>query len=161
MERTKKTINNIFVPWSSSLYRQRTSSHDLRHDNQSTFPLRALTPSFPCFLIVNIDSSHMDGSHWIGLGIFKDALEIFDPLGFNILNWPRIPCGLLDFLHNFSRSRNVKILPRIQSDSSMLCGIFSIYYVIRRKTATFDTCLNCFNFENFVVNDGVVCNFFK
>ena len=117
--------------------------------------------SFPCFLIVNIDSSNMGGSHWIGLGIFKDTLEIFDPLGFNILNWPRIPTGLLDFLHNFSRSRKVKILPRIQSDSSMLCGIFSIYYVIRRKTATFDTCLSCFNFENFVVNDGVVCNFFK
>ena len=117
--------------------------------------------SFPCFLIVNIDSSNMTGSHWIGIGIFKESIEIFDPLGFNIFNWPRIPHGLHEFLHGFSVSRRVKIIPRIQSDSSFLCGLYSIYYVIRRKTASFETCFKCFNFKNFIVNDGIVCNFFE
>ena len=117
--------------------------------------------SFPCFLIVNIDSSGMDGSHWIGIGILRDTIEIFDPLGFDIFNWSRVPCGLLDFLHNLSVSRHVKTIPRIQSDSSKLCGIFSIYYIIRRKTTSFESCFKCFNLKNFTINDGVVCNFFK
>ena len=117
--------------------------------------------SFPCFLIVNIDSHNMDGSHWIAIGIFRDTIEIFDPLGFNIFNWSRVPCGLFDFLHSFSVSRHLKIIPRIQSDTSHLCGLYSIYYVIRRKTASFETCFKCFNFKNFTVNDGIVCNFFK
>ena len=53
--------------------------------------------TFPCFLISNIDTRNMKGSHWIGLGIFKDRVEIFDTLGFNVFNWSRVPCSLLNF----------------------------------------------------------------
>ena len=42
--------------------------------------------NFPCFIIVNLDSRDMNGSHWIAIGIFQDSLEIFDPLGFDIFN---------------------------------------------------------------------------
>ena len=34
--------------------------------------------SFPCFLIVNIDSSNQAGSHWMALGLFADRLEIME-----------------------------------------------------------------------------------
>ena len=40
--------------------------------------------SLPCFLVVNLDSSYMSGSHWIGIGIFRNKLEVFDSLGFDI-----------------------------------------------------------------------------
>ena len=75
--------------------------------------------SFPCFLIVNIDSSSMPGSHWISLGVFKNRIEIFDPLGFKFLNWSRIPCHLLNLLHRLSQHRRVFISKRIQSDKSV------------------------------------------
>ena len=55
--------------------------------------------SFPCFLIVNIDSSKMIGSHWLALGIFRNRIEIFDPLGFNFFNWSRVPWSMLKLLH--------------------------------------------------------------
>ena len=78
--------------------------------------------SFPSFLIVNIDSANMSGSHWIAIGIFQNDVEIFDPLGFDIFNWSRVPCDLLNFLHRLSVSRTVSTAPRIQSDTSHLCG---------------------------------------
>ena len=55
--------------------------------------------SFPAFFIVNIDSSDKEGSHWIGIGIFQESVEIFDTLGFKIFKWSSIPCTLLKFLH--------------------------------------------------------------
>ena len=53
--------------------------------------------SFPCLMIVNIDSINMIGSHWIAIGLFTDKIEIFDSLGFNIFNWTRVPSTLLNF----------------------------------------------------------------
>ena len=39
---------------------------------------------YPSFVIANIDSHDMKGSHWIAIGIFQNSIEIFDPLGFTI-----------------------------------------------------------------------------
>lgn len=86
-----------------------------------------------CFLIVNIDSSNMNGSHWIALGLFKDRLEIMDPLGFNIFNWSRVPCTLMNFCHLFGSRRKIQVTKRIQSNLSPLCGFYCIYYVIFRQ----------------------------
>ena len=38
--------------------------------------------SFPAYLIVNLDKSSQDGSHWICLRIERKTIDIFDPLGF-------------------------------------------------------------------------------
>ena len=100
--------------------------------------------SFPIFLIVNIDRSDMKGSHWIAIGIFKDEVEIFDPLGFDIFTWSRVPCHLLNFLHRLSVSRNVSVLKRIQSDSSTLCGFYCIFYVLFRPYNSFKRIENSF-----------------
>ena len=66
--------------------------------------------SFPVFLMVNLDKTGMSGSHWISLGIFQKSIEVFDPLGFEIFNWPRIPCHLLSFLHKHSTNRTFSSL---------------------------------------------------
>ena len=88
--------------------------------------------SFPSYFIVNIDSSDQSGSHWIAVGIYKDMIEIFDPLGFKIFKWSRIPCKLLQFLHRLVGTRTLKISKRIQSSNSNLCGFYCIFYVLMR-----------------------------
>ncbi len=117
--------------------------------------------SFPSFLIVNIDSSEMKGSHWIAVGIFNDKIEIFDPLGFDIFNWSKVPCDLLDFLHRLSVTRRVYTAPRVQSDSSYLCGFYTIFYVIARKFVSFDHLFKCFCTQFLSRNDKILYNFFK
>ena len=117
--------------------------------------------SFPSFLIANIDSSEMKGSHWIAIGIFNDKIEIFDPLGFDIFNWSQVPCDLLDFLHRLSVTRRVLTSPRIQSDSSHLCGFYSIFYVIVRKFLSFEHLFKCFCTKFLSRNDRILYEFFK
>ncbi len=117
--------------------------------------------SFPSFLIANIDSSEMKGSHWIAVGIFNDKIEIFDPLGFDIFNWSKVPCDLLDFLHRLSVTRRVYTAPRVQSDSSYLCGFYTIFYVIARKFVSFDHLFKCFCTQFLSRNDKILYNFFK
>ena len=117
--------------------------------------------SFPSFLIVNIDSSDMKGSHWIALGVFNDEIEIFDPLGFDIFNWSHVPCDLLDFLHRLSVTRRVHTAPRIQSNSSYLCGFYAIFYVIARKFMSFEHLFKCFCTQLLSRNDKVLDDFFK
>ena len=117
--------------------------------------------SFPAYLIVNVDSSEMEGSHWITIGIFKETIEIFDPLGFNLFNWNRVPCDFFRFLHRMSVSRHVLISPRIQSDDSSLCGFYAIFYIIQRQFMSFSNINNCFNLVNPSVNDSRLQHFFQ
>ena len=93
--------------------------------------------SFPCYIIVNIDSDEMPGSHWIALGLFRDKIEIVDPLGFSIFNWKRVPCHLMKFCHRFSVNRKIIISKRIQPRDSTLCGFYCIYYILFRQHFTF------------------------
>ena len=116
--------------------------------------------SFPSFLIVNTDSSDMTGSHWIAVGIFHDKIEIFDPLGFDIFNWSKVPCDFLDFLHRLSVTRRVYTAPRVQSDSSYLCGFYTIFYVIARKFLSFEQLFKCFC-KQLRRNDKILYDFFK
>ena len=117
--------------------------------------------SFPSFLIANIDSSEMKGSHWIAIGVFNEKIEIFDPLGFDIFNWSQVPCDLLDFLHRLSVTRRVETAPRLQSDSSYLCGFYSMFYVIVRKFLSFEHLLKCFCTKFLSRNDQILYEFFK
>ena len=111
--------------------------------------------SFPCFLIVNIDPAHMTGSHWLALGIFRDRIEIFDPLGFELFSWPKISCDLLYFLHKYSFSRKVLVSKRIQASKSQNCGLYCIYYVMSRKIKSFQSLQSIFS-SNCSVNDSIL-----
>ena len=118
---------------------------------------------FPCFLIVNVDSSDMRGSHWLAIGLFTETIEIFDPLGFTIFNWARVPCDLLDFLHRMSVSRSVRVSPRIQSDTSSYCGFYCIFYIILRRFTVMRKIVSCFTtvFSRMAENDNVLIKFFR
>ena len=100
--------------------------------------------SLPCFLIVNLDSSYMPGSHWIGIGIFKNKLEVFDSLGFDIFNWPRISCSLMRLLQQAAVSKKVRISKQLQPNSSSLCGLYSVFYVLYRPHFSFKCLQNVF-----------------
>ena len=101
--------------------------------------------SLPCFMIVNLDSSYMSGSHWIAIGIFKNKIEIFDSLGFDIFNWPRIPCKLMNLLQRAAVFKKVRISKRLQSNSSTLCALYSVFYVLFRPHFSFKLLQNFFS----------------
>ena len=115
--------------------------------------------TFPCFLISNIDTRNMKGSHWIGLGIFKDRVEIFDSLGFNVFNWSRVPCSLLNFLHRITLSRSVFLSPCIQNSKSVLCGFYSLLYIQARQSLSFNEIVNLFS-KDLAANDEILMSLF-
>ena len=114
--------------------------------------------SFPSFLIINLDPSHLNGSHWLAVRISPKSMEIFDPLGFQILNWPRVPCKLLNFLNRWSKHRQTFISPLIQSNTSVLCGYYCIAYIICRHVISFKEFLNIFKTPE--QNDNLLINVF-
>ena len=116
--------------------------------------------SSPCFLIVNLDSDQMAGSHWISIGIFETCVEIFDSLGFNILNWPRIPTNLLSFLHRLALFKEVRCSQRLQPDNSTLCGFYCIFYVKFRPFFSLDFLESLFT-EKLETNDLKLLKIFQ
>ena len=115
--------------------------------------------TFPSSLIINLDPSHMRGSHWLAIRISRSSLEIFDPLGFQILGWPRTPCHLLNFLRRWSSHRKTFISPVIQSQSSVLCGFYCIAYIVCRQVFSFNEFLKFFKTPE--ENDYLLINVFS
>jgi len=116
--------------------------------------------SLPVSFIVNIDHSGLGGSHWILIRIDRKRLEIFDPLGFNIRRWPRIPYFLLDFLHTFSIRRKVFITREIQPFNSTLCGYYCIFFLYYRSFHSFADCTRLFSIK-LHKNDYILTNLFN
>ena len=115
--------------------------------------------TFPSSLIINLDPSYMRGSHWLAIRISRSSLEIFDPLGFQILGWPRTPCHLLNFLRRWSCHRKTFISPVIQSQSSVLCGFYCIAYIVCRQVFSFNEFLKFFKTPE--QNDYLLINVFS
>lgn len=123
--------------------------------------LRSLViKSLPVSLIVNIDHSGLNGSHWILIRIDRKRLEIFDSLGFNVKRWPRLPYFLLDFLHKFSIRRKVFITKEIQPYNSTLCGFYCIFFLYYRSFHSFFDCTRLFSIKLYK-NDFILFNFFN
>ena len=94
--------------------------------------------NFPCTFLVNIDSYGQKGSHWLAIGLFENTLEIFDPLGFKMFRWDSVPCNLLRFLHLYGRNRKVLISKRVQLLKSTNCAFYSLFYVLKRASLSFE-----------------------
>ena len=114
---------------------------------------------FPSFFVVNLDSSYMHGSHWLAIRISNKSIEIFDPLGFEILGWPRIPCNLLKFVKRWAVHRKTFISPILQPKESFLCGFYCILFIICRNFISFSEILNQFGHPN--SNDLFVSKLFR
>ena len=113
------------------------------------------------FIIINLDTSDRPGSHWVALGIFTNSIEVFDSLGFDLLSWPTVPHGLLSFLHRVSFRKRIKVIPRIQSKRSTLCGIFCVFYIILRSRFSLSTILAYFSLSSLATNDSKLIRFFR
>ena len=113
-----------------------------------------------CFIVVNLDVSSQPGSHWVALGIFKNSIEVFDSLGFDIFSWPSLPHGLLSFLHRMSFRKRIKVIPKVQSKRSTLCGIFCVFYIILRSKFSLATILAYFS-KSLSSNDSKLIRFFR
>ena len=120
---------------------------------------RITVSSFPCFLIVNLDSRKQPGSHWVAIGLFARRLEIFDPLGFDIFSWPTIPCHLLEFLLKFSVGRKVTVCKTLQSKKSTLCGFYCTFYILARNILSFREIQSKFS-STLLQNDKLLINLF-
>ena len=155
IKKAQKETNGITDYKITSLLKCSDSFLGCYAENELSF-----TISFPLYFIVNTDRSDMAGSHWLAIGIFKDNVEIFDPLGFDIFNWSRVPSHLLNFLHRLSVSRKITVLKRVQSDSSTLCGFYAIFYVLFRPLNSFKTLEKLFD-SDLDKNDYSLINLFS
>ena len=122
--------------------------------------LNQIDPQFNGFVIVNLDHSQGRGTHWIALGIFKDTIEFFDPLGCDFLNWPNLPIGLLNYLFKVSFAKTVVRINRLQSSKSAVCGLYCIFYVIHRRYFSLQTILDYFDGRR-SENDKKLVRYFK
>ena len=100
---------------------------------------------YPIYLIVNIDTSQLDGSHWLAIHIDKRSVEVFDSLGMNPSLWGSYPSPLFDFLGNYSFSHKFHISPLIQPPYTFTCGLYCIYFIIFRQKFSFRYCTGQFS----------------
>ena len=75
--------------------------------------------------IVNLDPSHLPGSHWVAIYVRDQFAEYFDSYGLH----PFIP-NILKFLHPFTLSRN---RVQIQSFHSDICGEYCCLYALSKS----------------------------
>ena len=114
--------------------------------------------TFPTYFIVNVDGSNLPGSHWIGLMIDRNNVEIYDSCGLNLFLLPRIPCHLLSFIHRFTQSRKLSVTRQIQPLSSKLCGFYAMFFIIFRQHFTLSHITSLFS-DNLIKNDRRLINF--
>lgn len=147
-QKTQEKIQKMYKTKTSMNCSEILSTLDLTPNFIGCFAqdtLSKLQISYPCFLIVNIDSEGEKGSHWLALRVDADTFEIFDPLGFEIFNWKSVPCQLLKFIHSHSKSKRVLVAQRIQSDFSKRCALFCCFYVFYRNFNSFETLCSLFS----------------
>ena len=118
IEKTKKGLNSEFLTQSLKCLPNFIGCYA---ENQLS---SLVITQYPTFLIVNTDSFKMKGSHWLAIGVFKNSIEIFDPLGFTIFNWSRVPCSLLDFLHRMSVTKRVQVSPCFKNTIRKFCKYY-------------------------------------
>ena len=106
-----------------------------------------LIDSFPIYLIVNLDLSSKDGSHWLAIRVSYTKVEVFDPLGFKIDKWPSIPVKLIEFIQKLSYQKQLFISRILQPPNSSLCGFYCIYYILARSSNSFQTITNSFSLQ--------------
>lgn len=111
--------------------------------------------SKPCALIVNTDPSDQPGQHWVAIYVSKEgSLEYFDSFGF----YPFID-SFKTFINNncSDGSFNAK---RLQSETSMVCGLYCIYFLVHRaRNISLKQILSKFDAKDYCSNDTIVCQF--
>ena len=105
--------------------------------------LRVLKPSVS--FIVNLDVAGRKGSHWVAIRIGRKQVEVFDALGFNLRLWETYSTQLLKFLSRYIHSHRFYVTPILQPPNTFTCGLFSAFYIIKRRFLTFTKCVKLFS----------------
>jgi hypothetical protein len=100
---------------------------------------------YPVSLIVNLDISRLEGSHWIAISVSRRSVEVFDSLGFNPGLWGSYPLPIFKFLSCYSFSHNFHISPVLQPPYSLTCGLYCVYFIIYRQKFSFRHCISQFS----------------
>lgn len=108
----------------------------------------------PSAFIVNVDVSTKPGSHWVAFYFPKDNYpEFFDSLGqkpehYNIQFQNFLIYNGTKYIHN---------LNRIQEYGTNTCGLYCVYYIVRRTLGRSYNCLlKPFNFDNLMENEDFI-----
>ena len=116
--------------------------------------------SLPEFFVINMDNRWEPGSHWIGVGIYHNAVYVCDSLG-GLLPGKQFPQGLINFLHLHTFKRKLFITKQLQPTQSDLCGAYCILFINEMsKHNSFSSFLSLFT-NNLTQNDKIVsflCN---
>lgn len=115
---------------------------------------------FPLVSIINIDTSDLPGSHWIALfaNTDKNILEVFDSFGNNNIFYDRY----LKTLTSLKGYRLVINSDQIQSERTVLCGYFCLYFLYyRSRGISFQHIMERFEKHNLKTNEILIRNFFK
>lgn len=110
----------------------------------------------PSFYIANTDPSYKSGQHWVAFYFPKNKpAEFFCPAG----EPPIKP--FISFLNKNSETF-IYNKRRIQSESSILCGVYCcIFIYLRCKNLSFNNIINIFNYYNLYENDLLILHLFK
>ena len=124
----------------------------MRHSIWGVFPRDKLPPSLlPGGYIVNTDNSDQRGQHWIALWRSENGhIEFMDPLG----QKPEYYGWKFTVPVQWNQRQ-------IQSDDSIACGAFCLYYLYyRSRLVPMSTVLHVFS-HNTALNDDIVNKFIK
>ena len=125
-------------------------------DELEGFNIRVL----PSILVVNLDYRGNQGTHWIGIAIYHKDVYICDSLG-KLMPTPTFPKELVNFLHIITHNRRTHVTKQLQSDTSITCGKFVMYFVYKLSTgSSFKSFLSSFG-ENHALNDVLINLLYK
>ena len=118
-------------------------------------PMKKITRE--CAFIVNTHESHLPGEHWFAIYVPKQGpIEYFDSYG--IPPYHRI-------IHNFLRINKRNFIHnkyQIQSNTSVNCGKFSLFYIyFRARGYTMKQYIKFFNKDTLKYNDKFLNNLYK
>ena len=116
--------------------------------------------NYPVSCIVNLDTSSQQGSHWIAIYITKNSFEVWCSLGFRPTSWDRFPDTLIHFMSHYAHSHTFKISPELQTDTSVLCGLYTMFFIANRSDSTFTRLVHYFT-ADLSKNDLLLLDYFN
>ena len=124
--------------------------------------LQHIKPSNLGVLIFNTDIATNVGKHWVGLHIGRDILTLFDPLGYQNLDFS---CS---YLKRFLKQQNKNIFTnniQIQANTSFNCGIHCLLfcYIMSKGNArsTFKLFLSQFDLSHISEREQLAIKMFS
>ena len=98
-------------------------------------------------LIYNLQNSNQNGSHWCSITRRNNKIFIFDSFGIG-----EIPSKIYEIYKKFKIITNIY---QIQHISSILCGLYSILFILYdvKNKNDFINFLTVFNKSNFLKNE--------